>query len=211
MIKSILISITTIIAAALLVQPSVAQQHGNHNHGNQHQCHQNSGHDHDHDIKDNHDHSDAFEDVSDDFQAELTKAVEAYISAKDELFESSLNSAKSEFEAFKDRIEAIGKHAVSGDGHVAWMESYDKLIEHAEAIVASSDLDEARLTFRHLSNELIHAVNRFGIEGVVYQQYCPMALDSDGANWLSQNEQVQNPYTPDTMPGCGEVIETIES
>ncbi|MFU8813293.1 MAG: DUF3347 domain-containing protein [Balneolaceae bacterium] len=202
-------SISTLMLTALLVQPSLAQQHGNHNHGNQHQCHQHSGHDHE--MKDSHDHTDAFESVSDDFRAELTKAVETYISAKDELFESNLNSAKSEFEAFKDSIEAIGKHTVSGDGHVAWMESYDKLIEHAEAITASKDLDEARLTFRHLSNELIHAVNQFGIEGVVYHQYCPMAFNNEGANWLSTNEQVQNPYLPDTMPGCGQVIERIET
>jgi Cu(I)/Ag(I) efflux system membrane fusion protein len=58
---------------------------------------------------------------------------------------------------------------------------------------------------------LADAVKKFGVEGVVYHQYCPMALDSDGAAWLSRNEQIQNPYTPDTMPGCGEVIDSIES
>jgi Cu(I)/Ag(I) efflux system membrane fusion protein len=51
----------------------------------------------------------------------------------------------------------------------------------------------------------------FGIEGVVYHQYCPMAFSDEGANWLSINERIQNPYLPETMPGCGEVIERIES
>lgn len=51
----------------------------------------------------------------------------------------------------------------------------------------------------------------FGIEGVVYHQYCPMVFGNVGANWLSSEEQIQNPYLPETMLGCGEVIERIEN
>ncbi len=36
-----------------------------------------------------------------------------------------------------------------------------------------------------------------------------MALDDEGADWLSTEEQIQNPYLPETMPGCGEVIEKV--
>jgi len=72
-------------------------------------------------------------------------------------------------------------------------------------------MDEAHSAFRQLPGELIKAVQKFGVDGVVYHQYCPMAIDSERANWLSKNEQVQNPYSPETMPGCGEVIERVES
>jgi len=184
-------SISALILTALFVMPSMAQDHADH--------HQNA------------EATEQFSDVTEDFRAAFTDVAEAYITGKDELFESDLKSATAAFETFKEKLEEIGKHGLSGDGHMAWMESYAELMEYATSLTASSIIEEARSAFRHLSDELITAVNKFGIVGVVYQQYCPMALDSDGANWLSQNEQVQNPYTPDTMPGCGQVIERIES
>jgi membrane fusion protein, copper/silver efflux system len=39
---------------------------------------------------------------------------------------------------------------------------------------------------------------------------CPMAFDNEGANWLSREEQIQNPYLPENMLTCGDVIESIE-
>lgn len=164
----------------------------------------------------NHDHSEEqkierFEDVSDSFHTSLTDVLEAYLSGKDALLESDLDVARAEFESFSSKLESIGEHGLSGDGHMAWMESYSEMSEHASFITSADDIDEAHSAFRQLSEELINAVQQFGVDVVVYHQYCPMAVDSDGANWLSKNENVQNPYTPETMLGCGEVIERIES
>jgi Cu(I)/Ag(I) efflux system membrane fusion protein len=36
-----------------------------------------------------------------------------------------------------------------------------------------------------------------------------MANDNEGADWLSKEEQVQNPYFGDQMLTCGTVQETI--
>jgi len=178
-----------------------------------------AGHDHgerpDREIHietDPHEHAgqDRFEDVPAEFKAQLTEAIEAYLRGKDAFVESDLEKASSEYETFIEKLEEIGEHGLSGSGHQAWMESYPALIESASAIVATEDIEEARPAFRILSDGLIMAVQMFGIEGVVYHQYCPMAFDDEGANWLSSDEQIQNPYMPETMLGCGEVIERIE-
>lgn len=172
-----------------------------------------AGHDHgdmDHDEHadetSTHDHE-PFDDVPGDFRAKLTEAIEAYITGKDALVESDLSGVQSGFNNFIDMLDDIGEHGLSGDGHMAWMQSWSALMEHAEGITAADELDEARTHFRHLSDELIKAVQMFGIEGVVYHQYCPMAFDDEGATWLSSEERIQNPYLPETMLGCGEVIE----
>ena len=174
---------------ALLVLPSEAQHHANH--------HQQT------------ETTERFTDVPDNFKTMLTEAVEAYIAGKDAFLDSNLETATSEFENFIEKLEEIGEHGLDGEGHMAWMESYNGLMKHASALTASADIDDARKDFHHLSEELITAVNKFGIDGIVYQQFCPMALDSGGANWLSKNDEVQNPYKPETMLGCGEVIEKI--
>ncbi len=162
---------------------------------------------------DDHDHSaehEPFDDVPSDFRAMLTEAIEAYITGKDGFVESDLGAAQSGFEIFREKLNEIGEHGLSGDGHMAWMETWSVLTEHADTITETDDIEEARSAFRHLSDELIKAVHLFGVEGVVYHQYCPMAFDDEGADWLSTEEQIQNPYLPETMLMCGEVIERIE-
>lgn len=189
--KSIIAFTTSLIVVLLFMQPAVAQDHSGHNHETE--------------------EVEQFNDVPEAFRANLTQLVEAYLSGKDAFLISDFEASLSEFETFKNKLVKIGEHGLSGDGHMAWMESYNQLTEHANVILNSENIESARHAFRALSLELADAVKKFGVEGVVHQQYCPMALDSDGATWLSRNEQVQNPYTPETMLGCGEVIERMES
>ncbi len=173
---------TSIFALLLLTLPAVIQaQHGHHSGGES------------------------------DFKAEFTELIESYLVLKDHLIESNSDEAFKTTYELSSLLEEIGKHRLEGNDHMAWMEGYDSIESQLEAISNSSDLDELRTHFRSLSEELAEAAQRFGVEGVVYVQSCPMALDNDGGSWLSREERIQNPYLPDTMLGCGEVIERIES
>ena len=151
-----------------------------------------------------------FQDVSPEFQSMLTHAVDAYLDGKDALVDSDLTAAQSGFHNFRQKLHEIGEHGLTGEGHEAWMESWAKLTDVAETILQTDEIEEARIAFRHLSDELIMVVHLFGIDGVVYHQYCPMAFDWDGGNWISSEEQIQNPYLPETMLLCGEVIRRVE-
>jgi membrane fusion protein, copper/silver efflux system len=165
--------------------------------------------------EDHSEHTDAassqhFDDVPDDFRQTFSEAIEQYISGKDALITSDLSAAQNAYSDFNSKLEEIGIHGLSGSGHTAWMDSFEALTGHASDIVSANDIEQARASFRNLSDELIDAVQTFGIEGVVYHQYCPMAFDNEGANWLSREEQIQNPYLPENMLTCGDVIESIE-
>lgn len=171
--------------------------------GHQHDEMDHDGHAHDMDLE-------PFDDVPSSFKSLLTEAIHAYINGKNAFVESDLDGAQAGFHSFGEKLDEIGEHGLSGDGHMAWMESWSALKEYTEAITATDDIEEARTSFRYLSDELIKAVQLFGIESAVYHQYCHMAFDWDGGNWLSTEEQIQNPYLPETMLMCGEVIERIE-
>jgi Cu(I)/Ag(I) efflux system membrane fusion protein len=56
---------------------------------------------------------------------------------------------------------------------------------------------------------MFEVVERYGVNGVVWHQYCPMAFDNTGATWLNRREQIENPYLPETMAGCGEVLSRV--
>ena len=44
----------------------------------------------------------------------------------------------------------------------------------------------------------------------VYYQHCPMADDGKGANWLSKESAIKNPYYGSQMLSCGKTVETIK-
>jgi len=151
-----------------------------------------------------HDHN------SGDFESEFAGLIESYLVLKDALVESDAEAALSAATQMESQLEEIGEHRLEGDDHMKWMETYSKIESGLTEITGSADLEEIRTHFYDLSETLITGVKDFKIEGVVYHQHCPMAFDNEGGSWLSSEEQIRNPYMPDTMMGCGRVIEKIE-
>jgi len=144
--------------------------------------------------------------VPDSFRAEITDLVSRYLLLKDALFASDSKQASNEAENVKKQLVTIGEHRLEGDAHMAWMRSYTALMEPLLIMNETTTIEELRESFRQLSELLIEAVKRFGIEGVVFHQYCPM----EEADWLSDQSEIRNPYDPVRMPSCGDVIERIE-
>ncbi len=153
-----------------------------------------------------HEHPTEVEGVTEDFQQDFLSLLEAYLAGKEGLFNSDFDATGEAFRQTADELEAIGMHRMDGDAHVQWMEQYEAIDAHLNHILEADDLDGQREGFAALSHILIEAVNHYQIPGVVYHQYCPMVEES----WLSSEEQIQNPFEPETMPSCGEVIERID-
>jgi membrane fusion protein, copper/silver efflux system len=77
-------------------------------------------------------------------------------------------------------------------------------------IASTSDLAIQRGAFVSLSSVLIQAVEQFGVANTTfYQQHCPMADSNKGADWLSLEKEIRNPYYGDAMLSCGSVERTI--
>lgn len=144
--------------------------------------------------------------VPDEFEKELTGLVQTYLLLKEALIESNPEQAAEIAGQATDQLQSIGEHRLEGDAMNAWMQTYQQLWDPLNSIKNSSNMEEIKEEFGSLSGVLIEAVQTFGIEGVVYHQYCPM----EDKSWLSSEEQIHNPYMSETMPGCGEIIERIE-
>jgi Cu(I)/Ag(I) efflux system membrane fusion protein len=70
-------------------------------------------------------------------------------------------------------------------------------------------LNGLRQHFSFLSENILEVTESFGLEkDKVYKVFCPMAFDNKGAYWLSETEEILNPYFGDAMLSCGEVKET---
>lgn len=78
-------------------------------------------------------------------------------------------------------------------------------------LAKAQDIEAQRQAFAQLSQQLYLVVQASDItDKTLYWQHCPMAMNNEGANWLSFEKQVQNPFMGQRMPKCGSVAETID-
>lgn len=89
-------------------------------------------------------------------------------------------------------------------------ELLDSIRFYAEHIAETKSADHQRDHFNTLSDNVYTLVKATDAgESKLYRQYCPMAMNNNGAYWLSAEEEIRNPYFGDKMLKCGSVKETI--
>ena len=75
--------------------------------------------------------------------------------------------------------------------------------------ISESSMDIQRRHFDTLSKDMIALIEITGTSKKLYQVYCPMYNNDKGAQWLSDSEEIQNPYFGDEMMSCGEIQKEI--
>ncbi|AWM14608.1 efflux RND transporter periplasmic adaptor subunit [Flavobacterium sediminis] len=150
--------------------------------------------------------------VPTEFKNQLQVVYDRYIALKDALINSDSKQAKQLASAIEKAIAAVDMKLVPNEAtHKQWMAIDHAITESAVVITKSSDIEEQRKVFKKMSNQLILAVQNFGINTTTYKLYCPMADSDSGAYWLSNEGKVLNPYFGDKMLKCGEVKEKINN
>ncbi len=80
----------------------------------------------------------------------------------------------------------------------------------AVLISKEKDIEKQREFFVGLTSEVFKLIDGNITEGKVFQQMCPMAFDGKGGVWLSDSNEVRNPYFGDVMLACGAVMNIFE-
>jgi len=150
--------------------------------------------------------------VNSDFKSQLTQTVKNYFSLKDAFVESHVEKVKKESQKVLQSINNVDMSLLKDEPHNKWMELESRLIKSLESINKTQDIEEQRKQFETISEIVIEASELFGLTiEIVYVQFCPMAFDDKGAYWLSESEEIRNPYFGDMMLSCGEVTKKIRS
>ncbi len=146
------------------------------------------------------------EEVSTVFMEQLDQTLVKYIEIKNALVDTDSNAALKVTDSFLESIEGVDMTLLKGDAHMYWMEQSKALKTHGEKIKNATDVEAQRNQFDYLSQAMINSVRAFGTNGKTYYvQYCPMAKDNQGADWISTEAQIKNPYFGDKMMKCGSV------
>lgn len=80
----------------------------------------------------------------------------------------------------------------------------------AMAMADAKDIEKQRELFSQFTGKVEPLFKESISEGAIYKQFCPMALDGKGGYWISDVEEIRNPYYGEKMLKCGKVTETIK-
>ncbi len=144
------------------------------------------------------------------FKNDLESLFSFYFDLKNSLAEDSPQQAQKDAHKLKEQLEKVGKHSLDGEHHMFWMEQYEAIAENLEKLVQATEIDNKRMHFEHIAEAFISAARTLGAIGQnFYVAFCPMYDDDRGAYWLSEFEEIKNPYFGSMMLRCGEVKQTI--
>lgn len=146
-----------------------------------------------------------------EFKKQLQGVYDNYSSMKDAFVSSDADEVIKSAQKVQSSLQKVDMGLLSGEAHMTWMKYLEVLESEIETIYTNSNISTQRIAFAVLNDALYASVKAFGLHhGRIYYQYCPMANGDEGAYWLSNIEEINNPYFGDEMLKCGETSETIE-
>lgn len=138
-------------------------------------------------------------------------ALNFYLELKDQLVLSDEQTAAQTAEKIGNSLKEIPPVINDPEVSEKWESRQLEAENAAHEIANSDDLEIQRGAFEKLSMVMIFWLRHFELsENVVYVQNCPMAFDNEGADWVSNEKQIRNPYFGDRMLRCGTVVEVID-
>jgi len=149
--------------------------------------------------------------VSAEFQLQLVKLWEAYLSLQQALASDNLLLAQQAVTHFQTSLSEVDAKPLAEDAHEVWKKEYSKFTLILQNMDQAENLKSIRKNFSLLSDELLVLVRSFGTNGfrTVYQLHCPMVFNGKGAMWLQEDKQVSNPYFGKAMLKCADRVELI--
>ncbi len=154
--------------------------------------------------------SEVLYEVSPEFQNQLRKVFTSYLNVKDALIKTDGATAKKQAKPLLASIEEVDMTLVKGDAHHSWMKDLNVLHTTTKYMLEQSDVERIRDALSPLSDQLYHTLTKFQVETGGFRQFCPMAFDFQGAFWLSDSDEILNPYFGDEMLTCGNIEEEMK-
>lgn len=149
--------------------------------------------------------------ISENAKKSLQPLFDNYFKLKDALASDDFEDAKASGVAMNNSLGKIDMNLFKGDAHSLWMQQSTALKPSLQHIEHLGDIKAIRGKFISISNLMIAIAESFTpLSTAIYIQNCPMADSNKGADWLSLDKEIQNPYFGESMLSCGENTKTIK-
>jgi len=139
--------------------------------------------------------------------------LDRYYTLKDAFVKSDTSAIHLAATSMKEAVAVFSVDEVQAKDSLVYLAVKPKpteLLKGLENIFKRKDIEMQRAAFEAISIAMYDLLQSLKPSGIVaYNQYCPMAFNDKGANWLSAADSIMNPYYGKKMLHCGEVKETL--
>lgn len=140
------------------------------------------------------------------YEKAFQPSIKAYLELKDALVQSDTKLSAEKSKAFRKALEKL-TIPQRQEADLYWA----VLHKTSKSINENTPIERHRKSFQVISNHIIELVQNFkNLEEQLTVQFCPMADNNKGAYWISDEEQIRNPYFGDAMLTCGEVKQILK-
>ena len=144
---------------------------------------------------------------------QLLSVVNSYYNLKNALVASNAGKAEISSKELLGAADSMSMSTVVDSSIMVSIKPYlDTIVMNSRALTEIKDpsCERQRIAFGAISTSLFAILKKSGMKNAgVYQQYCPMAFNEKGAIWLSNENDIKNPYFGKKMLECGEVQDSL--
>lgn len=133
-----------------------------------------------------------------------------YFSLKDALVKDDGTLASSIGKELLSALNSVKMETLGDKAHVAFMKYLVNLKTDAGHIAEMKEISKQRNYFTSLSENIYELMKVAKPSYTIYLDHCPMFNDGKGANWISKESNIKNPYYGSQMSTCGKVKETLK-
>ena len=142
----------------------------------------------------------------------INEVVNHYLHVKNALAADNGQEAANGAKAMVASLAKVDHSALKDENQMKlYMDVSETLKEHAEHTADNAkNIGHQREHFVMMSEDVYELVKGFGADKPLYVGHCPMANDDKGADWLSEQKEINNPYMGQKMPKCGKVEKVVK-
>lgn len=155
--------------------------------------------------------SPSFTDVDPKIASSINTIIDNYLQIKKGLANDAGSEAASGGKEMFEAISKLDKSLLTAEQKKVYDDIVDDLKEHAEHIGENAGkIEHQREHFSMMSEDVYDLAKAFGSGIPLYHIHCSMYNEGKGAMWLSESNQIKNPYYGSKMIKCGDVMEKIK-
>ena len=141
----------------------------------------------------------------------LIPLLDEYLMLKNALVGDDFDKSKQVATSLLSNLSKTNMGVFTGEAHNVWMQHSSAIEKALKTINKAENIGEVKRQFKTLSDQFVMLAITFGpFDKDLFIQHCPMANDNKGADWISSEKTIQNPYFGESMIGCGEITKEIK-
>lgn len=140
----------------------------------------------------------------------LSTLISEYMDFKNALVADDFEKAQKHISNFTKEVKSNDEMNEHKEHQKMHESHHAKMLAAVEPTSSAKNIEELRSSLEGITMELVKAVENQGYDkSALYVQFCPMANNGKGANWLSKSEEIANPYFGQKMHKCGSTVKPI--